>query len=89
MISLILYFLFYVSVTPFIYGLEEDVKVELEMNESLEDTHEVTEEFLKEISSDQKYPGCFITTIEDLNTQFLNSYKPDIPIPPPKNVQVV
>ena len=84
LIMMIFYFLFYVSVTPYVFGLEEDIKVELEMNESFEDTHELTEEFLKEIGSDFKNHSNALTTIEDLNGHFLNSFQPEIPIPPPK-----
>ena len=86
MITLVFYFLFYVSITPLIFGLEEEIKVELELNESIEDTHELTEEFLKEFSTDYNSHSGSLTTIEELNEQFLCSFKPDIPIPPPKSI---
>jgi hypothetical protein len=83
---MVLFFLLFVSITPFAFGLEEEINIELDMNESFKDTHEITEEFLKEFSIDLKHIRRSMTTIVDVNEQFANSYKPDIPFPPPKTV---
>jgi hypothetical protein len=86
MITMILYFLLFVSVTPFVFGLTEEINMELEMSESLEDIQELTEEFLKAYSSDIQYPVRPSSTLEDMNEHFINSFKPDIPFPPPKSI---
>jgi hypothetical protein len=86
MITMILYFLFFVSVTPFVFGLTEEINMELEMSESLEDIQELTEEFLKAGGSDFQYPVKPATRLEEKNEQFINSYTADIPFPPPKTV---
>jgi hypothetical protein len=84
MMALVFYFLFFVSITPFAYGLMEEINIELEMSESFEDIQELTEEFLKAYGSGFQYPASLTSTHGDINEQFLNSYKPDIPFPPPK-----
>jgi len=86
MIAMILYFIFFVSVTPFVFGLAEEINIELEMSESLEDLQELTEEFLKACGSDFQYPVKPATRLEEMNEQFINSFKADIPLPPPKTV---
>ena len=84
MMTMVLYFLFFVSVTPFVFGLAEEINIELEMSESLEDIQELTKEFLTAYSSDFQYPVRPASTLEDMNEHFINSYNPDIPFPPPK-----
>jgi hypothetical protein len=84
MITMVLYFLFFVSITPFVYGLAEEINIELEMSESLEDIQELSEEFLKACGSDFQYPLKPTTRLEEMNDQFINSYTADIPFPPPK-----
>ena len=86
MITLVLYFLFFVSITPFAFGLAEDINIELEMSESLEDMQELTEEFLKSHCSDIQYPLKPVSTFEDMDEKFINSYIEDIPFPPPKTI---
>jgi hypothetical protein len=84
MMAVVFYFLFFVSITPFAYSLMEDINIELEMSESVEDLEELTEEFLKEYGSGFQYPVRPISTLENMKAHFINSYKPDIPFPPPK-----
>jgi hypothetical protein len=86
MILLTFYFLIFVSFTPLVYGMEDEIKVEMEMSETLEDAPESFEAFFKGINSDYYFQDDPLITIEDLNEQCLSSYKPDIPIPPPKSI---
>jgi hypothetical protein len=86
MIVMTFHFLFFVSFTPFAFGMEEEIKVELEMSETLEDAHELTEEFFKEFTSNYNFFKSPLITFEELNEQFFNSYKPDTPFPPPKSL---
>lgn len=86
MITLVFYFLFFVSITPFAFNLAEEINIELEMSASLEDIQELSEEFLKTPGSDFQYHIKSVTTLEDMNEQLINSYKADIPFPPPKTI---
>lgn len=86
MITMVLYFLFFVSITPFVYGLAEEINIELEMSESLEDIQELSEEFLKACGSDLQYSVKPLKKLEEMNDQFIDSYYSDIPFPPPKAI---
>ncbi len=86
MITLVLYFLFFVTITPYVFSLAEEINIELEISESLEDIQELMEEFLKTHVTYYQYPVRPVSKYEEMNEHFINSYKPDIPFPPPKSI---